>query len=137
MTTQESDRQGAAGATSMPQKPAVVEPGTPQPKVASAPQKQQQAGEWLKQPGGQQQQQSMAPPQGEFGEGNYNATREYDEGVKRHLATHDVEQEARDAAPRSTEEALDMQRAENEGRSRTRGEDKGAGNDIDNEVDNA
>lgn len=61
-----------------------------------------------------------APLQGEYGEGNYKATRDYNEGLKEHLATHDVEREAREAAPRTRREAEDMERAEATGRARAR-----------------
>jgi hypothetical protein len=57
----------------------------------------------------------------EHGEGNYKATRDYDRGVKEHLRTHDVEREARDAAPRSEEEAREMQRAEELGKKKAEG----------------
>ena len=65
----------------------------------------------------------MKPQDKEHGEGNYKATRDYDEGLKRHIATHDVEREAHDAAPRSRREAEDMERAEETGRARGRGDD--------------
>jgi hypothetical protein len=55
------------------------------------------------------------------GEGNYQATRDYNAGVKEHLETHDVEQEARDAAPRSANEEREMKEAEREGASRAKG----------------
>ncbi|HXF79201.1 MAG TPA: hypothetical protein VN598_10090 [Usitatibacter sp.] len=71
-------------------------------------------------PSGQQQQQGGEGPQ--YGEGNYKATRQYNEGVKDHMQHHDVEKEARDAAPRSDAEARDMERAEEEGRSRAKGD---------------
>jgi len=57
----------------------------------------------------------------QYGEGNYKATRDYDRGVKEHLETHDVEREARDAAPRSEEEAREMERAEDLGRRKAEG----------------
>ena len=50
------------------------------------------------------------------GEGNYKATRDYNDGVKEHMQNHDVEKEARDAAPKSDAEARDMERAEEAGR---------------------
>ena len=55
------------------------------------------------------------------GEGSYKATRDYDRGVKEHLRTHDVEREARDAAPRSEEEARQMEQAEELGRKKAEG----------------
>ena len=73
-------------------------------------------------PGAPQQQQSGEGSQ--YGEGNYKATRDYNEGVKDHMRNHDVEQEARDAEPKSESEARDMERAEAEGRSRAKGDSK-------------
>lgn len=58
-----------------------------------------------------------------FGEGNYAATREYNQGLKRHLETHDVDKEAHDAAPRTNAEKEEMEKAERAGRERSRGED--------------
>jgi hypothetical protein len=72
--------------------------------------------------GGKQQQQSGEGQQ--YGEGNYKATRQYNEGVKEHMQKHDVEREARDAAPKSDAEARDMERAEEAGRSRAKGDSK-------------
>lgn len=80
-----------------PPKSPVKEPDTPPPKEAATP--------------------------GEYGEGNYKATRDYNDGLKRHLATSDVEREAREAAPDSPEEAADIERAEEAGRSRSRDTD--------------
>ena len=68
-------------------------------------------------------------PRGTRGEGNYKATRQYNEGVKDHMQHHDVEKEARDAAPKSDAEARDMERAEEEGRSRAKGGSKDAPED--------
>jgi hypothetical protein len=105
-----------ARATPQAPKAPVREPGKPLPKQAT----QQQAGT---SPSGATQQSAQGSAQGEYGEGNYKASREYDEGLKRHIATHDVEREARDAAPRSRREAEDMERAEETGRARGRGDD--------------
>ena len=60
---------------------------------------------------------------GQYGEGNYEATRQYNSGLKRHLQSSDVEQEARDAAPRSSAEEKEMNEAERVGRGRARGGD--------------
>lgn len=70
-------------------------------------------------PGGRQQ--DAGGVAGQYGEGNYKATRDYDRGVKEHMRSHDVEREARDAAPHSDAEEKEMQDAEREGRSRARG----------------
>jgi hypothetical protein len=60
---------------------------------------------------------------GPYGEGNYEATRQYNEHLKEHVENHDIEQEARDAAPRTDYEEREMREAEAEGKSRSRGED--------------
>ena len=54
-------------------------------------------------PSGQQQQAASGEGR-QYGEGNYAATKQYNEGLKKHLETSDIEQEARDAAPRSDAE---------------------------------
>lgn len=57
------------------------------------------------------------------GEGDYEATRRYRKRTADFLAGHDVEKEARGAAPRSRQEAKDMAAAETAGRKRAKGED--------------
>jgi len=49
------------------------------------------------------------------------ATRDYNRGVKEHMEKHDIEREARDAAPRSEEEARQMEEAERAGKDKARG----------------
>jgi hypothetical protein len=82
---------------------------------------------------GQQQQQSGEG--GEYGEGNYKATRQYNEGLKEHVQHHDIEKEARDAAPKSEAEAREMEEAERIAKSRGRGDDKGSPDDPEDERD--
>jgi hypothetical protein len=60
---------------------------------------------------------------GPYGEGNYEATRKYNEGVKDHVEHHDIDKEAREAAPKSPAEAKEMKDAEREAASRSKGED--------------
>ena len=55
------------------------------------------------------------------GEGNYKATRDYNKGLKDHVEHHDIEREARDAEPRSEEEAREMDEAEKVARERAKG----------------
>ncbi len=69
------------------------------------------------------QQEAASGAGGQYGEGNYEATRQYNQGVKEHMENHDVEREARDAAPRSAAEEKEMLEAEREGKSRSRGEE--------------
>lgn len=57
------------------------------------------------------------------GEGSYSGTRQYNEGVKDHVLHHDIEKEARAAAPRTAAEEKEMQDAERVGASRAKGED--------------
>jgi hypothetical protein len=54
----------------------------------------------------------MASKRNEYGEGNYEATRQYNRATKKFVASGRVERAARDAAPRSPEEAAEMKRAE-------------------------
>jgi hypothetical protein len=54
------------------------------------------------------------------GEGDYVADRRYRQGVRNHIATHDVDREARAAAPRSRKEARELKQAERAGLYRTR-----------------
>jgi len=81
------------------------------------------------QSGSGRQQQAASGAGGQYGEGNYEATRQYNEGLKRHLETSDTEQEARDAAPKTASEESDLLQAEREGRSKARG---GTDDDIEN-----
>ena len=74
-----------------------------------------------KQGAGKQQQLQGGEGQ-QYGEGNYKATREYNEGVKEHVQNHDIEREARDAEPRSASEEKEMQEAERLARSKSRAE---------------
>ena len=46
------------------------------------------------------------------GEGNYEATRQYNEATKKFIDAGKVQQAARDAAPRNAEEATEMKQAE-------------------------
>jgi hypothetical protein len=57
------------------------------------------------------------------GEGDYEATRRYRKRTEQYLEGHDVEKEARRAAPRSRQEAESMKAAEAAGKKRAKGED--------------
>jgi hypothetical protein len=57
------------------------------------------------------------------GEGDYEATRRYRKRTEQYLGTHDVEKDARRAAPRSRKEAETMVAAESAGKKRAKGED--------------
>ena len=69
-----------------------------------------------------QQQQLQGGEGKEYGEGNYKATRQYNEGLKEHVEHHDIEKDARDAAPKSAAEEREMEDAERIGRSRAKGD---------------
>ena len=69
------------------------------------------------------QQQKQGGEGQQYGEGSYSGTRQYNEGVKEHMQNHDVEREARDAAPRNASEEKEMEEAERAGRSKARGKD--------------
>ena len=73
------------------------------------------------QQGGQKQQQQSGTGQ-QYGEGNYKATRDYNQGLAEHMKKHDIEREARDAKPKSEEEARQMEEAERKGRERSKGQ---------------
>ena len=70
---------------------------------------------------GGQQQYGAGGEGKQYGEGSYSGTRQYNKGLKEHIQSHDIEREAHDAAPRSKDEAKQMEQAEQIGRSRARG----------------
>lgn len=57
------------------------------------------------------------------GEGNYVAGRRYDEAQREFVESGRVDEAARRAPPQNTREAEEMDAAEQEGRSRAKGED--------------
>lgn len=63
------------------------------------------------------------PQSKEFGEGNYKATRDYDRAATAFAKSGAVAPAARAAAPRTKQEAVDMAKAEAEGRAHSKGED--------------
>lgn len=91
---------------------------------------EKQQGQDQQKGGGQQQQQAQPGEGQQYGEGNYKATRQYNEGVKEHVENHDIEREARDAAPRSAAEKQEMEDAERIGRSKSRGEGASPDGDV-------
>lgn len=67
--------------------------------------------------------QSRPEGQGQVeGEGSYTASRDYQKNIKDYLDKADVEKDAEAARPRSDEEAREMEQAEREGKSHSRGE---------------
>ncbi|MEO5691536.1 MAG: hypothetical protein ABIQ72_00290 [Usitatibacter sp.] len=72
------------------------------------------------------QQQAQQSGEGQqYGEGNYKAAKQYNDGLKDHVEHHDIEKEARDAAPKNENEAKEMEEAERIGRSHSKGEGTG------------
>ena len=71
---------------------------------------------------GQGKQQPQAGQGEQYGEGSYKGAKQYNEGLKEHVQHHDIEAEARKAAPRSEEEAREMEEAERFARSKSKGE---------------
>jgi len=64
-------------------------------------------------------------PQGEGqveGEGSYSATRDYQKNIKDYLDKADVAKDAEASKPRSESEASELEEAEREGNSHSRGE---------------
>ena len=79
-----------------------------------------QQGRQQQQPQKPQQQQQGGAQGGQYGEGNYKATREYNAGLKDHVEHHDIEKEARDAAPKNEQEKREMEQAEQLGKSKSK-----------------
>jgi len=65
----------------------------------------------------------MTKPSKVQGEGNYEAAKQYDEAQRKFAKSGKVESAARNAKPKSKQEADEMQRAEAAGRSRVKEED--------------
>jgi hypothetical protein len=58
----------------------------------------------------------------QMGEGSYEGTREYNQRQAEYLKTHDVKKDAEAAAPKSEQEARELEQAEEEGKSHSKGE---------------
>ena len=54
----------------------------------------------------------MSTKQNVYGEGNYEASRQYNEATKKFVESGRVDEAARAAAPKSPQEAADMKQAE-------------------------
>lgn len=92
-----------------------------QQRDAQQQRQQGQQGQQAQQGGGdragQQSQQNV------HGEGNYQATRDYNDRTKQFIESGRVDQAARDAAPKSEDEARELAAAEAEGRRHAKEED--------------
>lgn len=58
----------------------------------------------------------------QMGEGSYEASRDYKQRTEEYLKKADLEADAEAAKPRSEQEARDIEKAEEEGRSHSKGE---------------
>jgi hypothetical protein len=58
----------------------------------------------------------------QMGEGSYEATRDYQKDIQDYLKKADVDADAKAAKPKSEQEAREMDAAEREGRSHSKGE---------------
>jgi hypothetical protein len=67
-------------------------------------------------PGAQQSEEQQ------MGEGSYEATRDFQQRSKEYMKKADIEADAQAAKPRSEQEAREMEKAEEEGRSHSKGE---------------
>lgn len=67
-------------------------------------------------------QSAKATASGVEGEGSYSATRNYQKDLKQYLDKGDVQSDMEAAKPRSAEEARELEAAEREGKSHSKGE---------------
>ncbi len=75
------------------------------------------------QSGAQQNEGRQQSQQNVYGEGNYAASRQYNDATRDFAQSGRVDEAARNAAPQSDAEAKDMQAAEAEGKRHAKGED--------------
>ena len=75
---------------------------------------------------------SQQGQQNVHGEGNYAASKQYNDATRDFAKSGRVEQAAKDAAPTSDADALQMQAAEDEGKRHTKGEDPALNRKRDN-----
>jgi hypothetical protein len=88
-----------------------------QPQRESNPQQQRAGGTDFQSRGQAQGQGSQVE-----GEGSYSASRDYQKNIKQYLEKADVASDAEAAKPRSESEARELEEAEREGKSHSRGE---------------
>lgn len=88
-----------------------------QPRRFSDRQQQQSSGSREFQP---RQSQSGDGPSGQMGEGSYEGTRKYQDNIKSYLKDADVKSDAEAAKPESAQQAEELKKAEEEGRSHTK-----------------
>ena len=99
------------------------------PKQERDLQRNKQSDRGQQRQGGSDNQQTAAPSgsqqrQGNvYGEGNYAASKQYNDATREFIKSGRVEEAARNAAPQSDADALDMQAAEAEGKRHAKEED--------------
>jgi hypothetical protein len=94
-------------------------PDKPVPRILQRP----QPNEDEQHPDSNQSDAEQSAPEGQqMGEGSYEATRDYQQNIKDYLKNADVEADAQAAKPRSQEEARELDQAEKQGRSHSKGE---------------
>jgi ribosomal protein L2 len=69
---------------------------------------------------------AMKPEDKEHGEGNYKASREYNEATKNFVDSGKVDDAAKAAKPKDQKDATEMRRAEEKAKSHSKGEDGSA-----------
>jgi hypothetical protein len=84
-------------------------------RQSDAQQQQSGSNDFQPKPAAQKKEQQM-------GEGSYEASRDYKQRTEEYLKKADVEADAEAAKPRSEQEARDIEKAEEEGRSHSKGE---------------
>lgn len=90
-----------------------------QPERESDPQQQRSGATDFQ---GQGQPQAQGGQDQVEGEGSYTATRDYQKNIKEYLDKGEVQKDAEAAKPRSESEAREMEQAEREGKSHSKGE---------------
>ena len=86
--------------------------------------RERRQGQGGKQPAQDQQKSGgQQPKQNVYGEGNYAASKQYNDATRKFAKSGRVEDAARAAEPRSDADALQMQAAEAEGKRHSKGED--------------
>ena len=93
-----------------------------QPSRDSDPAQQQQGSTDFQSKSKAVSQQQKPMGQQQMGEGSYEATRDYQKDIGEYLQKADVEADAENAKPRSEAEARELEEAEREGKSHSKGE---------------
>ncbi len=90
-----------------------------QPQRDSDPQQQREGATDFQSHGQAESGQGQDPVEGE---GSYSASRDYQKNIKEYLDKADVQSDAEKAKPRSESEARELEQAEREGKSHSKGE---------------